>query len=98
MSIYTPRKRRKGIDLVCDDVELELFKERELILGVQNQLEELLDTVLLQIRKLRPFIINLAEDLRHKKNTLEIEEHNEKLHETSFDDLSAMLKNVFEPS
>jgi tektin-1 len=80
---------------VFDDVEKELLKERELILGIKDQLEELLDKVLLQIRKLRPFAYNLAEDLHLKQNTLKIEEHNEQLNEKC----SVLdTKNVFKPA
>lgn len=82
-----------------DDVEKELLKERELILSIKDQLEELLDKVVLQIRKLRPFVYNLAEELRFKQNTLKIEAHNEQLNEKCFNKSSVLgTKNVFKPA
>lgn len=81
--------------MVFDDVEKELLKEHELILGIKDQLEELLDKVVLKIRKLRPFVYNLNEDLRFKQNTLKIEAHNKQL-----DEKCSVLdtNNVFKPA
>lgn len=81
-----------------DDVEKELLRERELILGINDQLEDLLDKVVLQIRKLRAFVYNLAEDLGFKQNTLKIEAHNEKLNENSIEISVLDSKNVFKPA
>jgi hypothetical protein len=84
---------------VFDDVEKELLKEREIVLNVKDQLEELLEKVLLQTRKLRSIVYNLADDLRLKKNTLTIEAHNEILEEKHFDEISTLnIKNVFKPA
>lgn len=92
------RNCRRGIDLVFDDVEKELLQERELILGVNDHLEDLLDKVVLQIRKLRAFTYHLAEDLSFKQNTLKIEAHNEKLNENSIEISVLDNKNVIKPA
>lgn len=87
-----------GIDLVFDDVERELLRERELILGVEDQLEDLLDKVVLQIRKLRAFSYNLAVDLHCKRNALDIESHNAKLNENNVQISVLNSRNVLKPS
>lgn len=92
------RNCRTGIDLVFDDVEKELLRERELILGVNDQLEDLLDKVVLQIRKLRAFVYNLTVDLDFKKNALGIEWHNEKLDENNIQVSILNEKNVLKPA
>lgn len=92
------RSCRMSIDLVFDDIEKELLRERELILGVNDQLEDLLDKVVLQIRKLRAFVYSLAIDLRYKQNTLKIEMHNEKLNENSVEISILNDKNIFKPA
>lgn len=81
-----------------DDVEQELLRERQLIYGVNRQLEELLDKVVLQIRNLRSFVHNLTVDLRHKQNTLRIEAHNEQLNENSVEISVLNDKKVFKPA
>lgn len=86
------------MDLVFDDVEKELLRERELIYGIKEQLEELLDKVVLQIRRLRAFVYNLTVDLRYKQNTLKIEEHNGKLDGNHIDPSVLNDKNVFKPA
>lgn len=96
--IPTCRNCRQSIDLVFDDVEKQLLRERELILGINDQLEDLQDKVVLQIRKLRAFVYNLAVDLRCKKNALKIEEHNENLNENTVKLSILNNKNIFKPA
>lgn len=81
-----------------DDVEKELLRERQLILGVNDQLEDLVDKVVLQIRKLRSFSYNLTVDLHSKQNTLTIELHNENLNENNVEISILNNKNVFKPA
>lgn len=92
------RNCRQGIDLVFDDVEKELLRERELIKVVNSQLEDLVEKVKVQIRKLREFVYNLAEDLLCKENTLKIEECNEKLNENSIELSVLNDKNIIKPA
>lgn len=87
-----------GIDLVFDDVEKELLRERELILGIKDQLEDLFDKVVLQIRKLRVFAYDLGNDLNCKQNTLRIETHNKKLDKNNVEKSILNNKTVFEPA
>ncbi|KAF0754187.1 tektin-1-like [Aphis craccivora] len=92
------RNCRQSMDLVFDDVEKELLRERELIFGINDQLEELQDKVILQIRKLRTFVYNLTVDLRRKKNTLKIEEQNENLNENNVEISILNNRNIFKPA
>ncbi|XP_050533476.1 tektin-1-like [Daktulosphaira vitifoliae] len=92
------RKERIGIDLVFDDVERELLRERLLIVGINDQLEELLDKVVLQLRKLRSFAYNLSVDLEHKENVLKIEAHNEQLSDNSIEISVLNSKHMFLPA
>ncbi|XP_025202987.1 tektin-1-like [Melanaphis sacchari] len=92
------RNCRQGIDLVFDDVEKELLREREVIKVVNSQLEDLVEKVKVQIRKLREFVYNLAEDLKCKENTLKIEEYNEKLNEKSVELSILNDKNIIKPA
>ncbi|XP_060851008.1 tektin-1-like [Rhopalosiphum padi] len=92
------RNYRQSIDLVFDDVEKELLRERELILGINDQLEDLQDKVVLQIRKLRKFVYNLAVDLHCKKSALKIEEQNKNLNENTIKKSILNNKNIFKPA
>ncbi|VVC36171.1 Tektin [Cinara cedri] len=92
------RKCRIGIDLVFDDIEKELLREREMILSVKDQLEDLIDKVVLQIRKLRTFAYDLRNDLQCKQNTLNIEHQNKNLNENNIDKSVLNNKNIFEPA
>jgi len=83
---------------VFDDVEKQLLQERELIKVVNSQLEDLVEKVKVQIRKLREFIYNLIEDLHCKENTLKIEEYNEKLNENSIELSVLNDKNLIKPA
>lgn len=92
------RKCRINIDLVFDDVEKELLRERELIYGINTQLEDLLDKVVLQIRKLRSYIYRLDLDLNDKKKTLDIEARNVNLNENSVEISIIDDNNIFKPA
>lgn len=81
-----------------DDVQKELLRERELIFGINDQLEDLSAKVVLQIRKLRAFVYNLSVDFRYKQHTLKIEAHNEKLAEHGAKISVLSDKNVFKPA
>lgn len=81
-----------------DDVEKELLRERELIFGINDQLEDLLDKVVLQIRKLRAFVYNLDVDLYNKQNALEIETHNIKLSKDNIEVSVLNNKHIFKPA
>lgn len=81
-----------------DDVEKELLRERELIKVVNIQLEDLVEKVKVQIRKLREFVYNLTEDLHCKENTLKIEECNEKLNENSIELSVLKDKSIIKPA
>lgn len=85
---------RIGVDLSFDDVEKELLKERELIFVIKTQLNNLLNQIMIQIRKLRKNVVNLGEDLYRKINTLTIEQHNENLNENNI--AISILKNNYE--
>lgn len=84
--------------MVFDDVEKELLRERELINGINTQLEDLLDKVILQIRKLRSYVYRLDLDLNDKKNTLNIEAHNVNLNENSIEISMIDDNNIFKPA
>ncbi|XP_050437299.1 tektin-1-like [Adelges cooleyi] len=92
------RSQRVGIDLVLDDVEKELLRERQLIVGINERLEDLLDKVVLQLRKLRSFVYNLSVDLQYKHNVLEIEAHNESLNENSVQISVVNSNDIFAPA
>ncbi|XP_026819122.1 tektin-1-like [Rhopalosiphum maidis] len=92
------RNCRQGIDLVFDEVEKQLLQERELIKVVNSQLEDLVEKVKVQIRKLREFVYNLVKDLHCKENTLKIEEYNEKLNEKSIELSILKDKNLIKPA
>jgi len=96
--LFLFRNCRQGIDLVYDDVEKELLRERELIKVVNSQLQDLVEKVKLQIRKLREFIYNLAKDLHCKEKTLKIEECNENLNENSIELSILKDKNIIKPA
>lgn len=89
---------RKGIDLIIDDIEKELIRERELIFVVQQQLEDLYDQVVIQIRKLRKFYFDLGNDLTCKLNTLKIETHNVTLNKNDIDLGVLNSKQIIEPA
>lgn len=81
-----------------DDVERKLLQERELIKIVKSQLEDLVEKVKVQIRKLREFVYSLVEDLHCKENTLKIEEYNEKLNEKSIELSVLNDKSLIKPA
>jgi len=65
---------------------------------VNSQLEDLVEKVKVQIRKLREFVYNLAEDLQFKEKTLKIEECNEKLNENSIELSVLNDKSIIKPA
>lgn len=68
------REGRIGIDLVHDDVEKNLLKEREVIMGVMALLQKTLDQVIEQIRIMRSRRYNLEKDLTDKFGALDIDQ------------------------
>ncbi|CAG9799360.1 unnamed protein product [Chironomus riparius] len=79
------RENRTGIDNVDDDVEKNLRKEREIILGSLAILEKLHAETVEQIRKLRATIYLLVRDLENKETSLQIDQQNLVLRENQID-------------
>lgn len=77
------RERRLGIDLVRDNVERELLKECEVIMGVENLLVRTLEQTQEQIRRLKASLYYMDHDLEDKENNLRIDRHNLTLRETN---------------
>ncbi|KAL1132235.1 hypothetical protein AAG570_010192 [Ranatra chinensis] len=77
------RDQRVGIDLCADEVDIELRKECDMILGVHSLLERLLEQVKEQVRRLRAVTYSLVRDLEDKENVLVIDRHNLVLTENS---------------
>lgn len=84
--------------MIFDTVEKELLRERQLILDVQDQLEDLFGQIVLQIRKLRIFYLYLDNDFNCKLNTLKIEHHNATLNEHNVDLSVLNDKTVIKPT
>lgn len=72
-------------DNVDDDVERNLRKEREIILGSLTVLEKLHADTVEQIRKLRATIYLLDRDLENKESSLQIDQQNLVLRENQID-------------
>lgn len=72
-------------DNVDDDVERNLRKEREIILGSLTILEKLHADSVEQIRKLRATIYLLDRDLENKESSLQIDQQNLVLRENQID-------------
>ena len=72
-------------DNVDDDVERNLRKEREIILGSLTVLEKLHADSVEQIRKLRATIYLLDRDLENKESSLQIDQQNLVLRENQID-------------
>lgn len=68
------REGRIGIDLVHDDVEKNLLKEREVIRGVMALLKKTLDQIIEQIRIMRSRRYYLEKDLTDKFGALDIDQ------------------------
>ncbi|KAG9264883.1 tektin-1 [Astyanax mexicanus] len=60
------RQKRVAIDLVIDNVEKELLKEKEVIEGVMTLLQRTLEQIIEQIRLIRSAKYYLEKDLRDK--------------------------------
>lgn len=75
----------KSIDNVDDEVERNLRREREIILGSLNVLEKLHAETVEQIRKLRASIYLLDRDLVNKESSLQIDQQNLVLRENQID-------------
>lgn len=67
------RARRRGIDLVDDDVQKELRKESEIIQGVQSLLKRTLQQADEQIRLNRKARYNLDKDVQDKRRAYELD-------------------------
>ncbi|KYM93880.1 Tektin-1 [Cyphomyrmex costatus] len=78
------RKCRLSIDLVYDDVETNLLKEREVIQGAENLVDRILRKTYEQIRKLKATLYCIDHDLENKENNLHIDRRNVTLKETDF--------------
>lgn len=83
------RARRLGIDLVCDDVEKDLLKERDVIENAQSSLEHILEETCEQIRKMKSALYCINDDLKNKEDNLIIDNRNMALKET---DLNLSLR------
>ncbi|XP_055052953.2 tektin-1 [Misgurnus anguillicaudatus] len=66
LQCMTERQKRVGIDLVHDEVEEELLKEREVIEGVMVLLQRTLEQINEQIRLIRSVKYYLEKDLKDK--------------------------------
>lgn len=71
----TNRQKRKGIDLVHDDVQKELIKEVETIQGVMALLQRTLEQAVEQVRLNRKAKYQLEKDLKDKFSALDIDGH-----------------------
>lgn len=69
------REKRRGIDLVHDDVQKELLKEVEAIRGVMALLQRTLEQADEQIRLNKKAQFQLKKDLKDKFSALNIDEH-----------------------
>lgn len=78
------RGRRLGIDLVHDDVEKNLLKEREVIQRAENLLDRIWKETGEQIRKLKATLYHIDHDLENKESNLHIDYRNIILKETDF--------------
>ncbi|KYN28924.1 Tektin-1 [Trachymyrmex cornetzi] len=88
------RECRLGIDLVYDDVETNLLKEREVIQGAENLLDRILKNTCEQIRKLKATLYHIDHDLKNKENNLHIDRRNVTLKETDFNLKVIYKRNV----
>ncbi|XP_030759272.1 tektin-1 [Sitophilus oryzae] len=77
------REQRIGIDLCCDDVEMELKKELQVIEGTQKMLGKALQQANEQVRRLKSTMYFMDRDLEDKGNVYKIDTHNSNLKHTS---------------
>lgn len=78
------REHRLGIDLVHDDVEKNLLKEREVIQRGENLLDRICKETDEQIRKSKATLYYIDHDLENKESNLHIDRRNIILKETNF--------------
>ncbi|XP_029157564.1 tektin-1 [Nylanderia fulva] len=78
------RERRLGIDLVHDDVERNLLKEREVIQKAEDLLDRIWRETGEEIRKSKTTLYYIDRDLENKESNLHIDRHNLYMKETDF--------------
>ncbi|XP_011869926.1 PREDICTED: tektin-1 [Vollenhovia emeryi] len=78
------RERRLGIDLVHDDVERSLFREREVIQEAEDLLGGITKEARERIRRLKATLYHIDRDLENKDSNLCIDRRNVTLKETDF--------------
>ncbi|KAL6431396.1 hypothetical protein ACFW04_007197 [Cataglyphis niger] len=81
---FIARDRRLGIDLVHDDVEKNLLKEREAIQKAESLLDQMWKENGEQIRKTKATLYYIDRDLENKESNLHIDRHNINLKESDF--------------
>ena len=79
------RETRVGVDLVLDQVDKELRKEIQVIIGCRELLNKVLENCVEQIRRLRACIYLLDRDVANKEKSLQIDETNLKLRENQLE-------------
>ncbi|XP_065190487.1 tektin-1-like [Sycon ciliatum] len=67
------RERRRGIDLVHDNVQVELLKEKDTLEGIASMLRKTISQVTEQLRLLRKSAFDLNKDLSDKNMALSID-------------------------
>lgn len=77
------RQRRRGIDLVHDDVEKELIKEVEVMQGVMILMQRTKEQADEQLRLNRKVKYNLEKDIKDKSMSIAIDNHNVELTDLS---------------
>ncbi|KAM0729178.1 Tektin-1 [Formica fusca] len=78
------RECRLGIDLVHDNVEKNLLKEREVIQRAESLLDQIWKETGEQIRKTKATLYYIDHDLENKESNLHIDRYNINLKETDF--------------
>lgn len=77
------REKRVGIDLVVDNAERELLKEREVIEGSEKLLSKCLEEIQEQIRRAKSIMYNVDRNLEGKEAYSMITNRNLQLKETN---------------
>lgn len=70
---------------MCDDVEKELLREREVIRSAESSLARILEETCEEIRKLKSILYCIDHDLKNKEDNLSIDSRNVALKETDLD-------------
>lgn len=91
------REHRLGIDLVHDDVEKELLKEREMIQEAENLLARVLEEICEEIRKMKATLYYIDNDYENKECNLHIDRCNVALKETDFN-LNTCTQGTLHPN